>query len=91
MERSAVVTVLGQDRTGIVAAVAQALAQEHTNIDDISQSIVGDMFTMTLLVTLPEDPTAFSQLRARLATCEEELHVQINLQMSAVFDYMHRI
>ena len=45
-----VVTVLGADRCGIVAAVAGALSECNGNIVDISQTILSGIFTMTMLV-----------------------------------------
>ena len=48
----AIITVLGSDRSGIVAAVAGALAQHEVNILDISQTILQGIFTMTMLVDL---------------------------------------
>ena len=51
-----VVSVLGKDRSGIVAEVATALAECGANIDDISQTILDDIFSMTMLTTLnPEE------------------------------------
>ena len=44
----AIVTVTGIDHTGIVAAVAQALAELDTNILNMSQTLMGDYFTMIL-------------------------------------------
>ena len=49
-----VVTVLGKDRSRIVATIATTLADCGANIDDISQTILGEgrMFSMTMMVTL---------------------------------------
>ena len=51
-ETRAVITVLGSDRPGIVAAVAGALSEREANILDISQTILQGIFTMTMLVDL---------------------------------------
>lgn len=91
MKNTAIVTVLGEDHSGIVASVSQILAQAGANIDDISQSILTGIFTMTILVTLNEDVMKFADLQERLDECARELGVQINLQKSDVFRYMHRI
>lgn len=91
MNNTAVVTVLGEDRTGIVASVSKILAEGGANIDDINQSILTGIFTMTIIVTLHEEVMPFVQLQENLNTCAEELGVQINLQKSDVFRYMHRI
>lgn len=91
MNNTAIVTVLGEDRTGIVASVSEILAEGGANIDDINQSILTGIFTMTILVTLHEDVMSFTQLQENLNACAEKLGVQINLQKSDVFRYMHRI
>lgn len=46
----AVITVLGQDRVGIIAEVSNLLASEGINILDISQTIMQNIFTMIMLV-----------------------------------------
>ena len=86
-----VVTVLGADRSGIVAAVATKLSANGANIVDISQTIIGGIFTMTMLVDLDETRTSFDTLRNDLLTLHAELGVQIQVQREDVFKFMHRI
>jgi ACT domain-containing protein len=91
MRTAAVLTVLGEDRVGIVAAIAAVLAEANTNIEDIRQTILGHIFTMTMLVTVDEDTARFDELQRRLARLAEDLGMQITLQREDVFRYMHRI
>jgi ACT domain-containing protein len=91
MKTPAVLSVLGSDCVGIVAAVSGALAEAHANIEDIRQSIIGGLFTMTMLVTVDEDETPFADLQQRLTEIGEELNLQITLQREDVFRFMHRI
>jgi ACT domain-containing protein len=86
-----VVTVLGADRSGIVAAVATRLSEGGANIVDISQTIIGGIFTMTMLVDLDEAQTSFDALRESLVSLEDQLGVQIQVQREDVFRFMHRI
>lgn len=86
-----VISVLGKDRSGIVAAVAGELAKAQANIDDISQTIIGGIFSMTMLVTLDVETAGFNEVQERLAAVAEELGVQITLQRQDVFDYMYKI
>ena len=44
-----VISVLGKDRSGIVAAISGVLAEKGANIADISQTILDDIFSMTML------------------------------------------
>ena len=46
MATRAVLSVLGKDRTGIVAKVATTLTEAGANIDDIRQDIIDDIFSM---------------------------------------------
>lgn len=87
----AILSVLGEDRIGIVAAVSKVLAETGANIEDIRQTIIGGIFSMTMLVTVNEDSTPFDELQRRLAETGEELGLQITLQREDVFRYMHRI
>lgn len=87
----AIITVLGSDRSGIVAAVTGVLAEHDANILDISQTILQGIFTMTMLVDLGLARVAFSDLQAQLADLSAELGVQISMQREEVFKFMYRL
>jgi len=91
MKTPAVLSVLGEDCVGIVAAVSGALCEAHANIEDIRQTIIGGIFSMTMLVTVDEDATPFDVLQKSLAEVGERIGLQITLQREDVFRYMHRI
>ena len=86
-----VVSVLGKDRSGIVAAVATALAECGANIDDISQTILDDIFSMTMLTTLDTEKADFNTVQERLAKISDDLGMQIIIQREDVFQMMHKI
>lgn len=91
MKTKAILSVLGEDRVGIVAAISAALASAGANIEDIRQTILSGMFSMTMLVTVDEDTESFEAVQARLATVAEEIGMQITLQREDVFRFMHRV
>lgn len=91
MKTKAILSVLGEDRVGIVAAVSGALAETGTNIEDIRQTILSGVFSMTMLVTVDEDAYTFDAVQSRLAEVAEELGMQITLQREDVFRFMHRV
>jgi ACT domain-containing protein len=91
MKTRAILSVLGEDRVGIVAAVSRVLADSSANIEDIRQTILSGMFSMTMLVTVDEDRTPFDVVQARLAEVGNDLGLQITLQREDVFRYMHRV
>ncbi len=87
----AIITVLGSDRPGIVAAVTAALAHHDANILDISQTILQGTFTMTMLVDLADSKVDFSALQDELSGLSGELGVQTNMQREEVFNFMYRL
>ena len=91
MKTPAVLSVLGGDCVGIVANVSRVLAEAHANIEDIRQTIIGGIFSMTMLVTIDEEATPFGEIQKRLSGIGDEMGLQITLQREDVFRYMHRI
>ena len=85
---NAIVTVLGQDKVGIIAAVCNRLANYNVNILDISQTILQGAFTMVMAV----DVTAsFGELGKGLADLGAEMGLSIRIQREEIFDAMHSI
>ncbi len=85
----AIISVLGADRSGIVAAVASLLAERDVNILDISQTILQGLFTMTTLVDL--NGADFAEIHDGLDALSKELGVQITIQREDVFKFMYRL
>ena len=86
----AIVTVVGKDKVGIVAGVSTKLAQLGLNIDDITQTVLGEFFTMMMIVSSDENKD-FTALRTQLEEFSKSLNVKINIQSAAIFDAMHNI
>ena len=86
----AIITVVGKDKKGIVAAVSAKIAELGLNIDDISQTVLDEFFTMMAIVSSDEQQD-FTQLRAEFEAYGESLNVKINIQSESIFDAMHNI
>ena len=86
-----VISVLGKDRSGIVASISEVLAQKGANIDDISQTILDDIFSMTMIVRLDPETAGFNDVQEALTKAGEDLGVQVILQREDVFQYMYKI
>lgn len=86
-----VVTVVGKDKVGIIAEVANVLADLNANILDISQTILQDFFTMIMIVDIGQSNVEFNVLKEQLSTKGEEIGVKISAQHEDVFQFMHRI
>ncbi|HIH7960757.1 TPA: ACT domain-containing protein [Streptococcus suis] len=86
----AIVTVVGKDKSGIVAGVATKIAELGLNIDDISQTVLDEYFTM-MAVVASDEKKDFTKLRAELEAYGQALNVKINIQSAAIFDAMHNL
>lgn len=92
MKGRVIVTVLGSDKSGIVAGVSKRLSELKGNIIDISQTIFdGDLFAMIMLVDCKEADVEFESFKNSLKTVEQELNVKIYVQHEDIFKAMHRI
>ena len=87
----AVITVVGVDRVGIIARITGKLADLNINILDISQTIMGDLFTMSMIVDMGAAREPFVQSRDELVALGREMGMEIHVQREDVFRYMHRI
>ena len=87
----AVITVAGKDRVGIIAEVTQALAHQNVNVLDISQTILREFFTMTMLVDLSGSKLPFTVLSTLLENEGAKLGLAIKIQREDSFNAMHKI
>ncbi|HOA34542.1 MAG TPA: ACT domain-containing protein [Clostridiales bacterium] len=87
----AIVTVIGHDRTGIIAEISMLLFKAGVNILDINQTVMQEFFTMTMLVDTKDATISFEELSKRLADKGEEMKLNIRIQREDIFNAMHRI
>ncbi|MCI2153620.1 ACT domain-containing protein [Erysipelotrichaceae bacterium Oil+RF-744-GAM-WT-6] len=87
----AVISVVGKDRPGILAFVANQCADRNINIEDVTQKILQDMFTMVMIVNIPEDLANFGRLTEEIEQAGEEQGLKIHLMHEDIFNAMHTI
>ena len=81
----AVVTVVGKDKTGIIARVSGLFYEKNINILDISQKLMQNLFTMIALVDMEKSAISFEELSAELEKVGEELGVAIRVLHEEMF------
>ena len=86
-----VISSIGMDRPGIVAAITGVLAESKVNIEDISQTIMDKYFTMILLADISKSGVSVGELQKKLEEKTEELGQKIRVQHENVFKAMNRI
>jgi ACT domain-containing protein len=87
----AIVTIIGSDRVGIIAGIANVIAEANVNILDISQSVIREFFTMIMMVDLSAATISFEALADNLARKGANLGVKVEIQREEIFKAMHRI
>ena len=87
----AVITVVGVDRTGIIAAVSNIMAENQVNILTINQVILDNIFNMAMIVDLENSAVDLNGLQQLLKEKGDQLGVEIRAQNMEIFNAMHRI
>ena len=87
----AVVTVTGKDRTGIIAKVSAFLAERNANIEDISQTVMGEYFAMIMIVDISGAEQSISDLAKECAELGKQIGMAIYLQHEDIFNAMHNV
>jgi len=91
MTNRTVITLVGKDHTGIIAAVCNYFAQNNINILDISQTTVEEYINMMMIVDLDKYQKSFPQLVADLNEVGHRVGCLITAQHEDIFNMMHRI
>lgn len=81
----------GLNRPGIVASISAVLAENSCSIEDMSQRIMQEFYTLIMIVDIAGSKADFAALSAKLKAVEERLGVTIFVQHEDVFRYMHRV
>lgn len=87
----AVVTVIGKDSKGIIAAVSGECAKLGGNIVDISQSVMREYFAMIMLVEIEGLSVPFASFADSMNKLGEEKGLEIHAMHEDIFNSMHRI
>ncbi len=86
-----IVTVTGADRVGIIAKLANTMAEANINIVDVNQKIVEENFVMTMAVDVAKSTSSMEQIKKRLDKVSREMKLNITIQDANIFKAMHRI
>ena len=87
----AIISVIGQDRVGILNRVSGACAECNANIVDVTQSGLQDMFVMVMLVDITDIHVDFDALTKKMGALGEEIGMAIHVMHEDIFNSMHRI
>ncbi|MBQ4175931.1 MAG: ACT domain-containing protein [Lachnospiraceae bacterium] len=89
--KKVIITVVGKDAVGIIAKVCTYLADNHVNILDISQTIVGGYFNMMMVADPAQSDKGTGQIADDLDAIGKGMGLSIRVMGEDIFNAMHRI
>ncbi|MCI7802702.1 MAG: ACT domain-containing protein [Floccifex porci] len=87
----AIITVIGKDKVGILAMIANECMKGNINILDVSQTIVDGFFTMTMSTDFTNASETISQFATHMEEFGKEKELVIRVMHQDIFDSMHKI
>jgi len=84
MEKNiAVITVVGQDKKGVIAKITNFLFKNGVNIEDIDQKVIRNLFQMLMKVDISELLISKDELKEGLFKIGKELKMDIKIEFSS--------
>lgn len=87
----AIVSVIGKDMVGILARVSAVCMEYQVNIIDVNQTVMQDLFAMTMLTDVSACTVSFSEFSDRMSELGKEIGMVIHTMHEDIFLSMHRI
>ncbi|MCL2697292.1 MAG: ACT domain-containing protein [Oscillospiraceae bacterium] len=87
----AVITVIGKDTVGILAKVTGVCAADNVNVMDVTQTIMQDLFAMTMLADISRLQGGFGAFSDKLKALGADLNLQIHVMHEDIFNSMHKV
>ena len=88
---NAIITVVGKDGKGIIAAVSARCAEVGANIIEISQSVLKDYFAMIMLIDISELNMPFTDFVDDMKKLGDGRDLDIRTMHEDIFNSMHKI
>ena len=90
LESTAIVTAVGKNHPGVLAAITAAIAEHRGNVNDVSQKVVEGYFHMILTVEL-EPGTSFDAFKTALECLSSPEDFAVRVMNERIFRFMHRV
>ena len=87
----AILTVIGKDKVGIIAGVSNELQRLNINILDVNQTIIGEFFTMIMMLYLKLSNSNFEEIKKSLELKGKQLGVDVKIQREEIFNSIYSV
>jgi formyltetrahydrofolate deformylase len=82
MKKFATITVIGRDKTGVIARVTNFLFEQHANIEALEEQVTRGQFSMTLQASWKTAQLDLATLQNGLARLARALQMEIKLRLA---------
>ena len=86
-----VVAVIGKDTVGILAKVSGICAEHNANVMDVTQTIMQDLFAMTMMIEISKLNIDYIDFADKLTKEGSDMGLQVHVMHEDIFNAMHRI
>src|SRR5437867_8928678 len=82
MKQFATITVIGRDKTGVVARVTGFLFEQAANIEALEEQVTRGQFSMTLQASWKDSQLDLKDVESGLAELAHQLDMEIKLRLA---------
>ncbi len=82
MKKSATITVIGRDKTGVIARVTNFLFEQQANIEALEEQVTRGQFSMTLQASWRDEKLSTEAVQSGLARLAQTLQMEIKLRFT---------
>ena len=87
----AVITIVGRDAVGSLARAAAVCARHTANIIDVTQTVMGEIFSMVMLADIEKLTCDISALSEEMQQAVADQGLVAHVMHEDIFNAMHRI
>ena len=87
----AVITVVGKDTVGILSKVSTKCADYNVNVQDVTQSVLEEMFCMIMITDITNINKPFGEFSVDMENFGKESGLSVHVMHETIFNSMHRI
>lgn len=87
----AVLTVVGKDTVGILAGVSKVCAENNVNINDVTQTVMQDMYCMIMMCDISGIACPFDVFADKMSEVGRSMGLSVNVMHEELFNSMHKI
>lgn len=88
---NAILSVVGKDTVGILAAVAEKCSAHKANVNDVTQTIIDNYFAMFMVINIENLDIEFNSFVDEMTNLGKEKNLEIHCMHEDIFNLMHKI